>query len=73
MTSHYVEGPEENSNENYVRKKVVDCRKGLLTVMVGIKTLTNLNTLLRGNIDLLVLKSLVSWEVIMIRTNFSEK
>ena len=54
-------------------KLVVDCGKGLLTITVGKKTLTYLNILLKGNINPLAFKSLVSWEVIIIRTNFAEK
>ena len=58
-----------------VQKKlqVVDCRIELLTVMVRIKTLTYLDILLRGNIDSLAFKNLVSWEVIIVRTNSAEK
>ena len=54
-------------------KQVLDCRKELFTRMVEIKTLTYLSIRLRASIGPLVFKSSVSWEVLIVRSNFLKK
>ena len=61
-----------NCNENYVGETGQRLWKELLTIMVRIKTHTHLNIPLRGNMNY-AFKSLVSWEAIIIRTNFAKK
>ena len=74
MTLHFTLNVQKKlAMKTMKEKQVVDCQKELLTIMVGIKTLTYLSICLRGNIGLLVFMSLVSWEVIVVRTNFTER
>ena len=71
--TYYVECSEQNCNKNYVGETGSRLSERVIDHNSRDKTLTYLNILLRGNIAPLALKSFVSWEVIIARTNFAEK
>ena len=56
--------------ETTLGKQAVDCCQELLSIKVEIKTLTYLSIRLGARIGPVSIKSLVSWEVIIVRTNF---